>query len=290
MNTKSFKWKRRILVLLVGVGVVVGLVVFLKGYATPTIRTDVAVPLFTVGDANYETALAEGKNIVKFGRLPFGFYSGGVAFDDAAEAREYIESIGKVEQGWKVYLLSGDFEQDTDLVNNSRFTNKSLLVLEPVDAIDPRVIGDYEAFDQKPNSGWRLLADDGQYEEAAILIVSYLAAHEELDAAQERALHFHAGKMYAYANNYEKAKTSFASSLMEVEPVESPIRRNAYVKATIAFLNNDKNRLNTFREEIAAGPKLGNVTPNLDVVDTLIAHLGEPYSKAYESHRGMQSR
>ena len=93
-----------IFVAIVGIG---GLA--LKNYATPLQRDNIAVPLYTVGDANYAAALAEGKNIVKFGRLPFGIYQGGLAFKNPLDAREYLRRIGK-EADWGVYQLSGDFE------------------------------------------------------------------------------------------------------------------------------------------------------------------------------------
>ena len=58
----------------------------LNNYATPVQRNDIQRPLYTVGDPNYAVALDEGKNIVKFGRLPFGIYPGGLAFDDPQDA------------------------------------------------------------------------------------------------------------------------------------------------------------------------------------------------------------
>lgn len=40
-------------------------------------------------------------------------------------------------------------------------------------------------------------------------------------------------------------------------------------------------KLAEFREEIARGPKLQGVAPNLDVVDRLIACFDKPYAVAY---------
>ena len=122
-------WKNRLLkfgaaVLLLAVV----LAFWLKSYATPTIRDDIKAPLYTIGDANYASALADGKSIVKFGRSPFGIYPGGVAFDNTEDANAHLAAIGKKELGWKVYVLSGDFGQDTVLIGDQHYTNKSLLV------------------------------------------------------------------------------------------------------------------------------------------------------------------
>ena len=125
MSGNRMRWFRRIAVVL-AVFVAIGLA--LRNYATPLQRNNVAVPVYTVGDANYATALSEGKNVVKFGRLLFGIYPGGLAFNNPGDAREYLRRIDK-EADWGVYQLSGDFELDTIAVNGKRYTNRSLLVI-----------------------------------------------------------------------------------------------------------------------------------------------------------------
>ena len=103
----------------------------LNSYATPIQRTQVDSPLYTVGDQNYAQALDEGKNIVKFGRLPLGVYPGGVAFSNPADAEEHLTEIGRADD-WGVYLLSGDFDLDTTAVDGRHYTTRSLLVRERV--------------------------------------------------------------------------------------------------------------------------------------------------------------
>lgn len=53
----------------------------------------------------------------------------------------------------------------------------------------------YEAFDQTPGRGWRALADDAKYQEAATLIDKFIAespnAHGNIGI-----LNFHAGQMH----------------------------------------------------------------------------------------------
>lgn len=102
-------------------------------YQTPTVREDVAAPLFTVGDAGYAEALAEGRQVVKLGPLPgSAFYAGGLAFRHPEEALDWLQKTGKTLQGWRVYLLSGDFELDTHYVRGLAHTNKTLLVTAEV--------------------------------------------------------------------------------------------------------------------------------------------------------------
>ncbi|MGH8469551.1 MAG: hypothetical protein ACREX3_03610 [Gammaproteobacteria bacterium] len=94
-------------------------------------------------------------------------------------------------------------------------------------------------------------------------------------------LRFHAGQVYAFADQRDHARARFKTALFAKEPADSPIRWNAYVRATIAFLERDRKILTSFREEIAKGRKLQGVVPNLDIVDRLIEYFDEPYSVAY---------
>lgn len=139
----------------------------------------------------------------------------------------------------------------------------------------------YNAFDQRPGRGWRQLAEKGQFLDAARLIDEYLEQRQGLDVSQRVNLNFHAGQMYAFANDYRTATDRFNSSTYAEEPPELPLRWNAYVHATIAFLNKDMEKLKGCRKDIAMGPTFQGERANLDVVDRLIKHLDEPYSKAY---------
>lgn len=141
---------------------------------------------------------------------------------------------------------------------------------------------DYQAFDQTPGGGWRELSDRGEYVEAAELIDAYLEASDDLDAGQRVNLTFHAGQAYAFADSTELALHRFRAALVDTEPAGSPVRWNAYVRATIAFLENDRSMLTAMREEIAAGPDIQGVIPNLDIVDQLLAGLSGSYAEAYQ--------
>ena len=148
---------------------------------------------------------------------------------------------------------------------------------------------DYNAFDQRPGTGWRQLAEKGDFLNAAKLIDAYLEKHEGLDVSQRVNLNFHAGQMYAFADDYRTALDRLNKSTYAEEPLELPLRWNAYVQATIAFLNKDLKRLKECREEIAAGPTFHGEKGNLDVVDRLIEHFDEPYSRAYGIRRSQSS-
>jgi hypothetical protein len=139
----------------------------------------------------------------------------------------------------------------------------------------------YEAFDQRPNEGWRKIADKGMYLEAAKLIDRYEKEKKGLLEWQRVNLRFHAGQLYAFADQKEIAIARFQTALHAKEPTNSPIRWNAYVRASIAFLERDRKKLTELRDEIAKGPKSHGVVPNLEVVDRLIEFFDEPYSVAY---------
>jgi hypothetical protein len=149
---------------------------------------------------------------------------------------------------------------------------------------DPLDLG-YDAFDQRPGMGWRQVAEKGRFSDTAKLIDAYIERHKDLDVSQRANLNFHAGQMYAFADDCQTAIDRFRRSTYTEEPPELPLRWNAYVHATIAFLEKDMNRLKECRKEIVSGPTFQGEKANLDVVDRLIQHFGEPYSKAYGGRR-----
>lgn len=114
-------------------GCSVGIYFWFEKYREPVVRTVVEEPLYTVGGANYSTALKEGRKVVEYGPLPgSAFYAGGLAFKQPEEALVWIKSAGKYDEGWRVFELSGDFALDTHLVRGLPYTNKTLLVSREV--------------------------------------------------------------------------------------------------------------------------------------------------------------
>lgn len=141
----------------------------------------------------------------------------------------------------------------------------------------------YRQFDQRPGKGWRKLANPGQHQRAARLIDLYSANRPGLLEWQKRNLSFHAGQLYAFAGQTKLALQRFKASRIPKEPPNLPIRWNAYVDATIAFLKNDRVGLKKHRDKVAAGPKFRGTIPNLNVVDALLANFGKPYAIAYRA-------
>jgi len=142
---------------------------------------------------------------------------------------------------------------------------------------------DYQRFDQTPGEGWRPVADAGLPLQAARLIDSYASRRPGLNLRQRINLSFHAGQLYAFGGAPVLARKRLQAAIHPDEPSDSPLRWNAYVKATIAFLEQDMEALQQQREEMAAGPRVQGRVPNLDVVDRLIRHFGQPYEVAYRS-------
>jgi hypothetical protein len=144
---------------------------------------------------------------------------------------------------------------------------------------------DYNTFDQRPGKGWRQVAEKGNFLDAARLIDGYAETHKSLDESQRVNLNFHAGQMYAFADDYRTAIDRFNVSTYAEEPPNLPLRWNAYVRATIAFLNKDMKHLEECRKEILEGPTFDGEKANLDVVDGLIKHFDRPYAEAYGGGR-----
>jgi hypothetical protein len=139
----------------------------------------------------------------------------------------------------------------------------------------PELQLNYHAFDQESKSGWRSLADQEKYLDAAKLIDRYLEDKQDLTDQQRVMLNFHAGQLYACANQPDQANDRLQSTIDAKEPLD-PEKWNAYVKATMAFLRRDYSELLKMREAVAKGP----IQRNLKTIDQLIQHFGQPYCTA----------
>lgn len=141
----------------------------------------------------------------------------------------------------------------------------------------------YEEFDQTPGSGWRVLAENGKrYPEAARLIEKYLTQHRELNLFQRVTLHWHAGQLWAFDGNNNKALHHLAFARLDPEPPNHPLRWNDYVEATVAFLEGDRAKLLAARNRMAA--KSPN-DANLPIVNSLVANFGVACGTAYRANR-----
>lgn len=134
---------------------------------------------------------------------------------------------------------------------------------------------DVVAFDQKPGNGWRVLQDKGCFAEAADLIDEYSQLH-----GRTPVLAFHAGQLRLKADDYPAAKRQFLQwKRSDLEP-DNLLKWNDFVDAYLAFIDNDRERLQKARDAIASGADFWGNRANLSVVDKMLNHLGRPYMEA----------
>lgn len=150
---------------------------------------------------------------------------------------------------------------------------------------DPLLNLDFERFDQTAGSGWRILASAGRYLDAAQLIDAYIQRNPALEGPRRQALFFHAGQMYAFAEKYGLARERFLASLSPDESRSSPIRWNDYVRGTVAFLERDRPSLTFHRNQVADGPSIDGIKPNLNFLDSFLENFGNSYAYAYTHAR-----
>ena len=147
---------------------------------------------------------------------------------------------------------------------------------------------DFDAFDQDASGGWRALANEGHSLEAARLIDRYVEVNRKrLSTDQLKILNFHSGQNYAFADRYGLAIRRFKVSYQRYsDDLEDEFNGfvsswNAYVDATIAFLEGDLGALLRQREIIREGVSFEGKKPNLNIVNGFVRNFGKPYSKAY---------
>lgn len=150
---------------------------------------------------------------------------------------------------------------------------------------EERLNMNFQDFDQNLETGWRKISERTGNVEAVKLVEEYLNRHgKNLEKWQSTILHFHAGQLLAFADNRKEAIKHFRQSYNSLESEKmSPLRWNAYVRATIAFLQNDPETLKKCREAMNKGPQDPRwVLPNRKIVDKLISGLNRlSYLEAY---------
>ncbi len=114
----------------------------------------------------------------------------------------------------------------------------------------------YRDFDQTPAEGWRALvnADFACAPEVAGLIDEYASTNGgDLTDYNVQILSWHAGQLYGFAGQTDRARERFKASLDPTEAADAP-PWNAYVRASLAFLDDDLAELQRQRALIA-GPR-----------------------------------
>lgn len=121
-----------LIILLLSIGVWFGI----KDALEPVSRAEVLNPIYTIGDLSYQKALEQNKNIIKFGKMFWGIYPGGLAFNSPEEALEFVtdnqDVLNSFSSGWKLYKLSGDMMLDTYQRDGQKYLSNSLLVMGTV--------------------------------------------------------------------------------------------------------------------------------------------------------------
>lgn len=135
----------------------------------------------------------------------------------------------------------------------------------------------YEQFDQTPDNGFRVLAANACYAEAASLIQEYIATNN----ATENSLRWHVAQLSATAGDYPTAIDFSKQVLSESEDFSlKPLRWNDYVLATIAFLEKDMDALELHRNRVAEATDYAGNAMNLKLLDALVKHFDESYAYA----------
>lgn len=142
---------------------------------------------------------------------------------------------------------------------------------------------EWETFDQTPHQGWRQYAEDLKcFAIAGELIEQYLARHPEISGKQRMIMAFHAGQMYAFKNDATGALPHFYRGFNPDEDPASSNRWNAYVRATIAFLEQDRDTLAASRAVLEARRDNRMNRINLRIVRAFDEAFGKSYAEAMQ--------
>jgi len=131
-------------------------------------------------------------------------------------------------------------------------------------------------FDQE-DGGWRQYETSVCYTSVSHLIDRYFEKNRDLLSDRDkRVLRFHSGQMYAFAGQNSLARDRFSDALTQ-ERESGGSAWNAYVYATLAYIDRDLNMLKRHRDQIAVGES----RLNLAIVENLILFFNEPYFIAF---------
>ncbi len=135
------------------------------------------------------------------------------------------------------------------------------------------------AFDQEEKRGWRALDAAGCTAEAAVLVERYLIGYE----SNLRSLKWHQAQLLALTGKYTQAVTAARQAVNPSEDAQHPnFKWNAYVLATIAFLEKDSKELARQAQLIENGVKTEPMNKtNLEIVLGLVRCIDRPYKVAY---------
>ncbi|ATD08743.1 hypothetical protein SIO17_16875 [Pseudoalteromonas piscicida] len=136
----------------------------------------------------------------------------------------------------------------------------------------------YKSFDQTPNSGWRVLYNQGCYLEAAMLIEQY----KTMTGEQQASLQWHLFQNYAMAGKREQAIEVGEALLLSAKNNPAEFLWVEYIAASVAFLKEDRVTLMKMRNKLAAQADFFPNKVNLKVLDSLVDNVKSSYQAAYQ--------
>lgn len=140
----------------------------------------------------------------------------------------------------------------------------------------------WEDFDQNPASGWRPLAESGDYPEAARMIEIYLNHRDDLLPAQLGYSRFHAGQLWAMHGETDRALALFDQATVSDMPSEFPRSFNSLVIGTRSFLRGNMPAVVAARDKVAAMPGLtSRDSMFLEALELLSNSEGLTYLEVY---------
>jgi hypothetical protein len=136
---------------------------------------------------------------------------------------------------------------------------------------------DYQAFDQTPGQGFRVLAEARCPRQGADLIERYI----EHTGASQHSLRWHIAQLRGEAGQTDAARAAAMASLRVDEGIDAPFRWNAHVRAYVGFLDGDRAAFDAALAELDdhAAAHQGNVM-NAGFWHRLAPHFELGYSGA----------
>lgn len=139
----------------------------------------------------------------------------------------------------------------------------------------------WETFDQSAK-GFRSLVSGELYcaREAGELIEAYLALHRDLSEKERYVSEWHAGQQFASVDDRPRALAHFYRGFNPHEDPAGSARWNAYARATIAFLENDRDTLEASLKVLEAHQDNRMNAINVKLVRSFVHNFGKTYDEA----------
>ena len=139
----------------------------------------------------------------------------------------------------------------------------------------------YMEMDQSPDTGFRPIADRGDYESAASIIDTYLEGKDGLTALQKGYLHLHASQLWAFHGDDTKSIAHIEQAFVRPLPADFHQTYNIYIEGTRAFMLGDIEAVRKARDQAKAMNNLSyRDSTFLDSLEELSKLEGMTYREA----------